>query len=124
MFTIFGAVALFLATVGLYGVLSFSVNQRTREVGLRIALGASPGKVMALVMRQGLTQLGVGMAIGVVMAMGLARLLSVLLYDVASSDMSVLLGVGSVLTVTGILACLVPARRATRVDPMVAMRVE
>ena len=124
MFTIFGAVALFLATVGLYGVLSFSVNQRTREVGLRIALGASPGKVMALVMRQGLTQLGVGMAIGVVMAMGLARLLSVLLYDVASSDMSVLLGVGGVLTVTGILACLVPARRATRVVPMVAMRVE
>ena len=124
MFTIFGGVALFLATVGLYGVLSFTVNQRTHEVGLRVALGASPGRVVRQVMRQGMMQLGLGMVIGAGIAVVLGRGISVILFDVAATDVTVFLSIIGVLTVTGFVACLLPARRATRVDPMVAMRAE
>jgi predicted permease len=124
MFTVFGGVALFLATVGLYGVLSFTVNQRTHEVGLRVALGASPGRVVRQVMRQGMIQLGLGIAIGAVIAVALGRGISVILFDVAATDVTVFLSIVGVLTVTGFVACLLPARRATRVDPMVAMRAE
>ena len=124
MFTIFGGVALFLATVGLYGVLSFSVNQRTHEVGLRVALGATPARVVRLIMRQGFIQLGIGVALGLVFAFGLGRMISLLLYDVAPTDPAVYAGIVSVLVGTGVIACLIPARRATRVDPMVAMRAE
>ena len=124
MFTIFGAVALFLATIGLYGVLSFQVNQRTREVGLRVALGATPARVLRLVMWQGMKQLAVGMAIGVVMALGLARMLSLLLFEVGAADPTVFVGIVVVLAVTGMVASFLPALRATRVDPTVAMRAE
>lgn len=124
MFTIFGGVALFLATVGLYGVLSFQVNQRTREMGLRVALGATPARVLRLVMRQGMNQLAVGMAIGIVMAFGLARMLSLLLFEVGAADPTVFVGIVVVLAATGMLASLLPALRATRVDPTVAMRAE
>ena len=124
MFTIFGAVALFLATIGLYGVLSFSVNQRKHEVGLRVALGASPNQVVRLMMRQGLGQLGIGMAVGGVLSFGLARLLSLVLYDVGAADPMVFGGIAVVLVATGFLASFIPARRATRVDPTIAMRAE
>jgi putative ABC transport system permease protein len=124
IFTVFGAVALFLATVGLYGVLSFSVNQRTHEVGLRVALGATPANVVRLVMRQGFTQLALGLAIGVGLALGLARMLSLVLYDVGAADPAVFGGIIVVLTVTGLIASFIPARRAARVDPTVAMRAE
>jgi putative ABC transport system permease protein len=124
IFTVFGGVALFLATVGLYGVLSFSVNQRTHEVGLRVALGATPGNVVRLVMRQGFTQLAIGLVVGVGMAFGLARMLSLVLYDVGAADPMVFGGIVVVLTVTGLIAAFIPARRATRVDPTVAMRAE
>ena len=124
MFTIFGGVALFLATVGLYGVLSFSVNQRTHEVGLRVALGATPGRVIRLIMRQGFKQLAIGMTIGIALAMGLARMISLLLYDVGAADPAVFLGIAAVLMGTGLFASFLPALRATRVDPTVAMRAE
>jgi predicted permease len=124
MFTIFGGVALFLATVGLYGVLSFSVNQRKREVGLRVALGATPARVVGLVMRQGFRQRAVGLGIGVAMAFGLARMISLLLFDVGAADPTVFVVIVLVLAATGLLASFMPARRATRVDPTVAMRAE
>ncbi len=124
MFTIFGAAALFLATVGLYGVLAFSVSQRTHEVGLRVALGAAPSDVVGLVMRQGMRQLVVGMLLGLLLAAGLGRLLSFVLYDVQPLDPVVFGGIVVILTVTGLVASYLPARRATWVDPLVAMRSE
>lgn len=124
MFTIFGAAALFLATVGLYGVLAFSVSQRTHEVGLRVALGAAPGDVTRLVMRQGLRQLVTGTVIGLLLAAGLGRLMSFVLYQVEPLDPVVFGGIAVILMVTGMVASYLPARRATRVDPLVAMRSE
>ncbi len=124
MFTVFGAAALFLATVGLYGVLAFSVSQRTHEVGLRVALGAAPGDVLRLVMRQGMQQLAVGTVLGLVLAVGLGRLLSFVLFQVQPADPVVFGGIVVILTATGLLASYLPARRATRVDPLVAMRSE
>lgn len=124
IFVIFGAVALFMASVGLYGVLSFSVSRRTQELGIRMALGADRGQVVGLVLRQGLKQIGVGLALGLLMAAGLSRLIGFLMFGVRPLDPLVF---GSVLLVTlgvGVAASLVPARRATRVDPMVALRSE
>jgi len=124
MFTVFGAAALFLASIGLYGVLSFSVNQRRRELGLRLALGAAPLGVVRLVLGQTGLQLAVGMTIGLGLSILLGRGLSFVLFGVAPADMSVLVGVAGLLSVTGVVACILPARRATRVDPMVAMHTE
>ena len=124
MFMIFGFIALFLASVGLYAVMAFSVSRRTREVGIRMALGAQGGDVVRLVFRQGLLQLGVGMAVGLALALGVSRLLSVILFDVQPRDPVVFGSVVGVLSLAGLLACLLPARRATRVDPLVALRAE
>ncbi|MGI9628552.1 MAG: ABC transporter permease [Longimicrobiales bacterium] len=124
MFTVFGAAALFLASIGLYGVLAFSVNQRRHELGLRVALGASPRSVVRLVLGQTGFQLMIGMAIGLGLAMLLGRGLSFVLFGVTSADLGVLIGVAALLTATAMVACVVPARRATRVDPMVAMQSE
>lgn len=122
MFVIFGGAALFLATIGLYGVLSFSVSQRRFEVGLRMALGATQSDVRRLVLGQGFKQLLIGMAIGLVMAFGLGRMMSVVLYRVSAADPVVMVGIVVVLLVTGLTACYIPARRATKVDPLEAMR--
>jgi len=122
MFSIFGAVALFLATVGLYGVLAFTVNQRSQEMGLRTALGANPGRVIRHVVRRGVGQLAIGLGIGVVMAFGLARTLTILLFDVSATDPLVFLGIPALLVLTSVAAMLIPAHRATQVDPMDAMR--
>ena len=124
MFTIFGGAALFLASVGLYGVLSFSVNQRRHELGLRVALGASPLKVVRLVMGQTAVQLVIGMLIGLVLSVLLVRGLSFVLFGVSGVEWGVFMGVTAILVVTALVASLVPAHRATRVDPIVAMRAE
>ncbi len=124
MFTVFGAAALFLASIGLYGVLSFSVNQRRHELGLRVALGASPVSVVRLVLGQTGLQLAIGMVIGLGLSILLGRGLSFVLFGVAATDLSVLGGVAALLSITSVVACVIPARRATRVDPIVAMRAD
>ena len=122
MFMIFGVVALFLASVGLYAVMSFSVSRRTREVGIRMALGAQGRNVVAMIFGQGLVQLGVGLAIGLALALAIAQLMKVVLFQVEPRDPPIFAGVAALLIGVGLLACLVPARRATRVDPLVALR--
>jgi len=122
--TAFAATALLLAALGLYGVIAFGITQRTREIGLRVALGAQPQSVLALVMRQGLMFLAVGLTIGVVAALELGRVLAGLLYEVSPRDPGTLFMSTLFLAGVGLLATYLPARRATRVDPMVALRTE
>jgi putative ABC transport system permease protein len=124
MFMIFGLIALFLASVGLYAVMSFSVSRRTREVGIRMALGAQAGDVIRMVFRQGAWQLGLGMLFGLGLATAVAQLLRIILFEVKPRDPAIFAGVVAVLASTGLLACLLPARRATRVDPLLALRSE
>jgi putative ABC transport system permease protein len=122
MFMIFGFVALFLASVGLYAVMSFSVSRRTREVGIRMALGAQGRDVVGMIFGQGLWQLGIGMTAGLALALGISQLLTIVLFQVEPRDPVVFGGVAVVLIASGLLACFVPAKRATRVDPLVALR--
>jgi putative ABC transport system permease protein len=122
MFMIFGAIALFLAGIGLYAVMAFSVSRRTREVGIRMALGAKSGDVIRMIFGQGMWQLGVGLVLGLGLALGVSRLLTVVLFDVQPRDPMIFGGVIAVLATAGLLACLIPARRATAVDPMIALR--
>ncbi len=124
MFGIFGVAALFLAGVGVYGVLSFSVSQRTQEMGVRIALGAKHADVLGLVVRQGVTLAAIGVAVGLVGAFGAARVIRSLLYNVTATDPISFLGVSLFLALIAALASYVPARRATGVDPIVALRNE
>ena len=128
MFSIFGVVAMVLAAVGLYGVTSFSVNQRTSEFGIRMALGAEQGRILAMVLRQGATQLAIGLALG----LGVAALIGVFggsgirrqLFNTNPTDPLTYAAVAALLALVSFLATLVPARRATRVDPMTALRTE
>ncbi len=122
MFMIFGAIALFLAAIGLYAVMSFSVSRRTKEVGIRMALGAQGGQVIRMIFRQGAWQLGLGITFGLALATGIGQLTKQILFEVEPRDPQVFGGVVVVLAITGLLACLVPARRATRVDPLTALR--
>ena len=124
IFMIMGAVALALAAVGLYGVMAFNVSRRTREMGVRMALGARPDDVIRLVLRQGLWQIGIGMVIGIFLAAGLAQGLKIILFQVSALDPVIFGATIVVLAAAGLAACFVPARRATRVDPMVALRYE
>lgn len=124
LFMVFGFVALFLASVGLYGVLAFSVSRRTQEIGVRMALGAHAPDVVRLVVRQGMVQMGIGLIFGLALAAGLSRLLQIILFGVDPRDPFIFTGIVVVLIGTGALASFVPARRATRVDPLVALRYE
>ena len=124
MFGIFGAAALFLAGIGVYGVLSFSVSQRTQEIGVRIALGAQRADVLRLVVRQGVTLALFGVVAGVIGAFGVTRVISSLLYNVTPSDPISFIGVAAILTAIAFVASYLPARRATKVDPIVALRNE
>jgi putative ABC transport system permease protein len=122
LFIMFGAVALGLAAVGLYAVMAFSVSQRTREVGIRMALGADAGQVLRMILRQGVVQVTIGMAFGLFLAVWVSRLLAVILFDVNARDPVIFAGVVTVLTLTALLACIVPAHRATRIHPLQALR--
>ncbi len=124
LLVIIGILALILASVGLYGVIAFTVSQRTREFGIRSALGARPGNIIALVMKQGARQLGSGMLIGVGLAWVFAQGMRNMFFGVVPSDPLVLFTILLVLGTSGIVACLFPARRAVRIDPLSAMRQE
>ncbi len=120
----FGAVGLILGAIGLYGVMSYSVRRRTHEIGVRIALGSRPGAVLAMVLRQGLALTGLGLAIGLAIAVAVGRLAASLLYGISGTDLITFLAVPTVLVAAALVAIVLPARRAANVDPIAALRNE
>ncbi len=120
----FATVALVLACIGIYGVMAYSVAQRTREIGIRLALGAQRADVLRMVLRQGFRLAGIGVAIGAAAAVALARLMTTLLYGVGAGDPLTFIGVAALLACVALLASYIPARRAMRVDPLIALRCE
>jgi putative ABC transport system permease protein len=119
----FGAVALFLSAIGIYGVLAYLVTQRTREIGIRIALGSSAGAIFELVLREGLLLIAGGFALGAAGAFALRKSLESQLFGVSATDPVVLAAVTATLSLVAVIACALPARRATRIDPVVALTV-
>ena len=121
---VFALVALLLAAVGVYGVLAYSVAQRTQEIGLRMAIGAERGQIMAMVLRGGLSWALAGIAIGLIGAFAISRVLGTLLFEVKPRDPITYAVAGVMLAATAAIACCIPAARATRIDPVIALRVE
>jgi predicted permease len=124
LLAVFGGIALILAVIGVYGVLSYSVNQQTREIGIRMAMGAQPGRVLQLVVGQGMRLAGAGLILGLIVAFAAMRVLGSLLFGVSSHDPLTFGAVSLVLALAAALACYIPARRATKVDPIIALRYE
>jgi ABC-type antimicrobial peptide transport system permease subunit len=124
LLTIFAGIAIALASIGLYGVMSYLVSQRTREIGIRMALGAQRRDVLQLVIRRGMLLTIVGVGLGLAGSFGLTRLISSLLFGVSATDIGTFGAVSSLLFVIALLACWLPARRASRVDPIVALHAE
>jgi putative ABC transport system permease protein len=124
LLSIFAAVALVLTIVGLYGVMSYSVAQRTNEIGIRIALGAQGRDVVLMIVKQGLKLILIGLAIGLIGAYASTRLMESLLFGVTAKDPITFAAVATLLAIVALLACYVPAWRATKVDPMEALRCE
>jgi putative ABC transport system permease protein len=124
LFEAFGLVSLILAATGIYGVLSGGVTERTREIGVRSALGASRGDILTLIVRQGMALTGIGIGLGLLGAVVASQVLSTLLFDVSHLDPFTYFGVIVLLATVSLIACAVPAWRAAKIDPMVALRYE
>ena len=124
MFGVFGGIALLLAVVGVYAVKAYAVARRTREIGIRMALGAHPKDVFKLIMKQGALQTAFALAVGIALALAAGRVLAQMLYQVSPADPMALIVASSLLAIAALLACFFPARRATKVSPMTALRTE
>jgi putative ABC transport system permease protein len=121
---VFATVALLLAGIGMYGVISYSVAQRTQEIGIRAALGATKAMLLHLVLGRGIVLTVVGLVVGILGSLGLTRLMASLLYGVGARDPATMVLVGALLALVAVIACYVPARRATKIDPLLAVRYE
>ena len=122
IYIVFGAAALFLASVGLFGVVSFGAERRTQEVGVRMAVGAKARDVVRLIVGQGVTQMSIGLVVGVAMGAGLARLMTLVLFQTQYWDLAVYASIVGLILLVGVLASLVPAMRAARLDPVRALQ--
>jgi putative ABC transport system permease protein len=120
----FAVLALLLAVIGLYGLIAYSASRRTREIGIRVALGARRQNILTLILKKGMMLTLIGTVIGLFLSLALTRLLSAMLFQVSPTDFSVFLGVSLLLLATAFIACYIPARRASRIDPITALRYE
>jgi predicted permease len=124
LLSVFSGLALALSAVGIYGVISYLTGQRTHEIGIRVALGASAADVLRMILGEGMRITLIGVGVGLVAALGLTRLITKIIYGVSASDPLTFLGVALLLSAVALLACYIPARRAMRVDPIIALRYE